>query len=311
MPLELIRGLVNLAPRHRGCVLSIGNFDGVHLGHQALLAALTKTAAAHGLPPTVMSFDPTPKEYFTPQAAPPRVCGLRDKLALMRAAGVERLLLVRFCRDFAAQTPQQFAGALLAQRLGVAALVVGDDFRFGHDRAGDLATLQALGHEHGFAVHSIAGIGVDGLRCSSTALRAALAEADLATAAKLLGRPYSLCGRVRHGLRLGRTLGLPTANLAMTRPMALRRGVYAVRVECEGRCWAGVANFGVRPTLGLNRLLLEAHLFADTGELYGRELRVTFSRFLRPEQRFASIEALAAQIRRDAEAAQDHFAAEP
>lgn len=306
--MELIRGLANLKSRHSGCALTIGNFDGVHLGHQALLDQAREIAQSLGLPSAVMSFDPTPREYFARDEAPPRVATLRDKLAQIQDRGIDRLLLVRFCRRFASQSPQAFVEELLIRRLGVRALVVGDDFRFGRERAGNLALLGKLGTEHGMIVETLGPVDVDGLRCSSTAVRGALGAADLAAAAKLLGRPYSIRGVVRHGRKLGRTLGVPTANIAFKQRMALRYGVYAVRVQQANRQWTGVANFGVRPTLGgEQRLLLEVHAFADTGDLYGRQLRVEFSRFLRPEQRFDSLDALKTQIRLDADAARDHF----
>ncbi|MDT0496318.1 bifunctional riboflavin kinase/FAD synthetase [Algiphilus sp. W345] len=306
--MELIRGLANLKSRHSGCALTIGNFDGVHLGHQALLDQAREIAQGLGLPSAVMSFDPTPREYFARDEAPPRVATLRDKLAQIQDRGIDRLLLVRFCRRFASQSPQAFVEELLIRRLGVRALVVGDDFRFGRGRAGNLELLGKLGTEHGMIVETLGSVDVDGLRCSSTAVRGALGAADLAAAAKLLGRPYSIRGVVRHGRKLGRALGVPTANIAFKKRMALRYGVYAVRVQQANRQWTGVANFGVRPTLGgEQRLLLEVHAFADTGELYGRQLRVEFSRFLRPEQRFDSLDALKTQIRLDADAARDHF----
>lgn len=308
--MELIRGLANLLPRHRGCVLTIGNFDGVHLGHQALLRHTLQRSAELGVPSAVMSFDPTPLEYFCPQSAPRRVLSLREKLSLIAASGAERLLLLRFGAGLAEQSPEDFVETLLVGRLGVRAVVVGDDFRFGRQRAGDVEQLRELGQQHGFRVDMESAVEVDGLRCSSTAVRDALARPDLALAARLLGRPYSMLGRVRHGAKLGRRIGAPTANIRLLREPALRHGVYAVRAYSGRQHWDGVANLGVRPTVDGHHCQLEAHLFADTGPLYGRELRVEFCRFLRAEQRFESIEALSAQIRQDVEAAQRYFAEE-
>jgi riboflavin kinase / FMN adenylyltransferase len=213
------------------------------------------------------------------------------------------VLLQAFNARFAAQSPEAFVAELLGRRLGVRALAVGDDFRFGHQRAGDLAFLQRVAGASGFELAPLSTVTQGAERCSSTRLRAALAAADLATAEQLLGRPYRLSGRVRRGLQLGRTLAMPTANLPLKHPPALRLGVYAVEGEVGGRTLAGVANLGVRPTLGLTPCLLETHFFEPPGELYGQVLRVRFRQFLRAEQRFATLDDLAAQMQRDKAAA--------
>lgn len=310
--MELIRGLHNLRPEHRGCVLSIGNYDGVHRGHQALLAKLREHSRRLGLPATVLVFEPTPREYFTPAEAPPRVVTLRDKLAALEAEGVARVVVVRFDARLAALSGAEFVQRVVIDGLGARALVVGDDFRFGARRSGDFALLQAMGAEHGFSAEQLDTLEVQGGRCSSTALRSLLAEARLDEAAQLLGRRYRICGPVRHGLKLGRQLDMPTANIALRRVPPLPLGVYAVRARIAGdtRTWTGVASLGVRPTLGLTRCLLETYLFGEPGSIYGRLLSVDFQRFLRPELRFDSLDALKLQMHRDAEDARAGFARE-
>lgn len=310
--MELIRGLHNLRPEHRGCVLSIGNYDGVHRGHQALLARLRESATRLGLPATVLVFEPTPREYFAPAEAPPRVLTLRDKLAALAEQGVERVVIARFEARLAALTGIEFVQQVIVGQLGARAVVVGDDFRFGARRSGDFELLQQLGCEQGFEVGRLATLEVQGGRCSSTALRGLLAEARLSEAAQLLGRPYSIRGPVRHGLKLGRQLDMPTANISLRRTPPLPLGVYAVQAQVAGqeRLWSGVASLGVRPTLGLTRCLLETHLFGQPGDLYGRLLRVDFRRYLRPELRFDSLDALKLQMHRDADDARAGFARE-
>lgn len=307
--MELIRGLHNLRERHRGCVLSIGNFDGFHRGHQALVARLVEHAARARVPATVQIFEPTPREYFararaadaaTGGAGPGRVATLRDKLAHLDAAGVARVLCVRFDRHFAGIAAAAYVEEVLVARLGVRAVVVGDDFRFGAERGGDVALLKAFGQRFGFVAEAVAAVAAGGERASSTALREALARPDLARAERLLGRPYALSGRVRRGAQLGRKLGMPTVNVPMRRRPALRLGVYAVRVRAAGRDWDGVASLGVRPMLGQGgACVLEAHVFGEPGTLYGQLVEVRFMEFLRDERRFDSFDALAVQMQAD------------
>jgi riboflavin kinase/FMN adenylyltransferase len=311
--MELVRGLHNLRGGG-GCALTIGNFDGVHRGHQALVARTVAHARRLGVPATVLSFEPTPREFFAPEGAPGRVSTLRGKLLDLRAMGVDRLIVQRFDRGFAACDAREFVSKLLVGRLGIKAIVVGDDFRFGAGRSGDLSLLRALGTEAGFEVDDLGCVAHDGLRCSSTAVRAALAEPDLLKASALIGRPYRLVGRIRGGLRLGRKLGMPTANMNLVRKPALRLGVYVVELRQLGREGApllpAVANLGVRPTLGLTRCLLETHVLDRDIDLYGSTVEVRFRSFLRPEARFESLDALAAQMQRDKAAALAFFAAE-
>lgn len=312
--MDVIRGFHNLRERHRGCVLAIGNFDGVHLGHQALLSRLRALADELNQPMAVQVFEPTPREFFSGKGAvgngeqpPGRIDTFRDKLAGLERCGVERVLCARFDQRLARMPAQDYVRQVLVEKLGVRAVMVGDDFRFGAGRGGDLALLQALGQVHGFTAEAMSTVEIRGIRASSSAIREALAMPDLALAVGMLGRIYSLSGRVRAGLRLGRKLGMPTANIALHRHPALRFGVYAVEASAGRRQWQGVANIGVRPTLENSRCLLEAHLFGDVGDLYGAVLRVDFRRFLRPELRFDSLDALREQMHRDASQAQEWF----
>lgn len=294
-------------------VLTIGNFDGVHLGHQALLSLLTDKARALGLPAVVLTFEPHPREYFSPADAPARLASLREKLLLLSAAGVDRCHVCRFDARFAAQPAQAFIDDILVRGLGVRHLFIGDDFRFGARRQGNFAMLRAAGAEGGFGVESMPTLAVAGERVSSSAVRAALAEGDLAHAARLLGRPYSIAGRVSHGDKLGRQLGFPTANIQMKHRRPALGGVYVVSVEglASGPV-AGVANIGLRPTATANgRARLEVHLFDWTQDCYGAHIRVHFLHRLRAEQKFPSLDALRAQIALDSQTARDWLAANP
>ncbi|MBL6750117.1 MAG: bifunctional riboflavin kinase/FAD synthetase [Nevskia sp.] len=303
--MELIRGLHNLASRHRGCVVSIGNFDGMHRGHSALVGRLIELAREHRLPSTVMLFEPMPREFFAPHTAPPRIAGFRGKLRYLQRAGIDRLLLLHFDRRLACLEPAEFVDLILVRGLGARALVVGEDFRFGSGRRGDLALLQRIGAASGFTAEGLGSVRNDGERCSSTALREALAKPDLAHAQQLLGRRYRVVGRVRRGLQLGRKLGMPTANLVMRHRPALAHGVYAVRAywpDCPQGA-PGVASLGVRPTLGNTACLLETHVFGPPVSLYGAELEIEFWQYLRPQMKFDSLDVLAAQMQADGEQA--------
>lgn len=309
--MDILHGHHNLRERHQGCVLTVGNFDGVHRGHQALLQQARARATELKLPLTVLTFEPTPREFFDPKNAPARVLTFRSRVGLLQDQGVDVLLLQNFDRRFAAITAQQFVEELLVQKFGIRAIVVGDDFRFGAKRVGDLALLQKLGQQYGFTVDRLETVAVQGMRCSSTALRSALAQADLKTAAEILGRHYALRGHVRRGLQLGRKLGMPTTNIYFHRPLAIKQGIYAVRAAVKGQHWEGVASLGVRPTLGFTRCLLETHLFGEPGELYGQIMDVEFRHYLRPERHFDSLDALAVQMQRDASDARAYFSKNP
>lgn len=307
--MELIRGWHNLRTRHRGCVATIGNFDGVHRGHQAVLARLAEEARRYRLPATVITFEPQPLEYLRPQAAPARLTELRSKLQALQDHGVDRVLCLRFGQQLAETPAETFIDELLVERLGVRFLMVGDDFRFGHGRRGDYAMLQAAGEWQGFAVERMPTVLDGGVRVSSTGIRQALAAGELAQAARLLGRPYRICGRVVRGQALGRQLGYPTANIAFHRPPPPLEGIFVVRVGGLDRPRSGVASIGTRPTVNGTRTLLEVYLFDFSGNLYGRHLDVEFLQRLRSEQRFDSLEALRAQMDLDAAAARDYFSA--
>jgi riboflavin kinase/FMN adenylyltransferase len=299
--MELIHGLHNLRPRHRGCVATIGNFDGVHLGHQAVLGQLAERGAQLELPTVVVTFEPHPREFFARGEVPPRLSRFREKLQALRRFSVARVVCLRFNQALANMPAPTFIQRLLVEGLAVRYLVIGDDFRFGKGRQGDFAMLDAAGREHGFQVAAMHTFNVDGLRVSSTLIRDALARDDLATAEKLLGRPYRMCGRIVHGDGRGRTIGFPTANIHLHRRGSPVSGVYAVEVfGLEQEPLTGVANVGTRPTLGGTESRLEVHLFDFDGDVYGRYVHVDFLHKLRPEIRFESLEELVAQIRKDA-----------
>jgi len=310
--MQLVRGLHNLRPEHRGCVATIGNFDGVHRGHQAILARLRERAVELGVPSCVVIFEPQPREYFAPDTAPARLARLRDKVALLAAEGVDRVLCLAFNQRLSKLSAAEFVDTILVDGLGVQHLEVGDDFRFGCDRVGDFEFLQQAGLSQGFTVEAAQTVELDGLRVSSTQVREALARAEFAVAERLLGRPFRIRGRVLHGQKLARQLGTPTANIQLKRHRVPLTGVYLVSVELDGQRWPGVANIGVRPTVaGDGRAHLEVHLLDFAGDLYGRRLTVEFHHKLRDEQRFASLEALKSAIDADIAAARAHWHGQP
>ncbi len=301
--MELIRGLHNLRPRHQGCVATIGAFDGVHLGHQVVIRHLLEKAAELDLPSVIIVFEPLPREYFSPLQAPARIMSFWEKCRALEALGVDRLLRIRFNEQFRVMSAQTFVDDIFVAGLGVRYVVLGDDFRFGADRQGDIAFIQAQGERYGYAAGPTPTFAIAGERVSSTRIRDALENADFATAEALLGRPYSISGRVIYGRQLGRTIGTPTANLELRRLRAPLSGVYVVEVSgggLEGAC--GVANVGVRPTVDDSiRANLEVHLLDREIELYGQHIEVTFRHKLREEQKFASLEELQMNIARDIE----------
>ena len=292
-------------------VLTIGNFDGVHRGHQALLARLVTHARKVALPSAVMTFEPHPREFFAPDSAPARLTSLREKLSLIAGEGVDHAYICRFNAHFAALTAEQFIERILVQGLSVRHLIIGDDFRFGKGRAGDFEMLRRAGVEFRFGLEAMETVSVQGERVSSSALRDALQESDLAHAARLLGRPYGIAGRVIHGRKLGRELGFHTANIQLKRNRVPLSGVFAVRVSGEGVGMRnGVANLGMRPTVS-NTLqpTLEVHLFDFDGDLYRHHLTVDFQAKLRDQAKFDSLQALSRQIGLDVAQARQYFAA--
>jgi riboflavin kinase/FMN adenylyltransferase len=308
--MELIRGLSGLRACHRPSVATIGAFDGVHLGHQAVVTQLLEQAAEHDLPTTVVTFEPHPREFLQPLQAPARLTTLREKIEVLAEAGVARLLYLRFDESLRQMDAQAFIDAVLLRGLGVRSLILGDDFRFGRGRAGDSDMVRATGAREGFATLPTATLEIDGARVSSTRIRAALATGDFAQAQRLLGRPYRMAGRVIHGRRLGRELGSPTANIALGRRVSPLAGVYAVSVTGAGlRDAPAVANVGTRPTVeAAARANLEVHILDLARSLYGERLHVQFHHKLRDEQRFESLDDLRAQIALDRDNARQWFA---
>lgn len=309
--MQVYRGIPARAAQ--SSVLTIGNFDGVHLGHQALLKLLRDKARACALPAVVLTFEPHPREFFAPAEAPARLASLREKLLLLEAAGVDRVHICRFNRALAGLTAEQFIERLLVRGLGVRHLFIGDDFRFGRQRQGDFALLRQAGESFGFRVDAMPTLDVAGERISSSALRAALTEGDMSHAARLLGRPYSIAGRVMHGDKIGRSLGFPTANIQLKHRRPALSGIYAVSVEGAGPApLMGAASIGVRPTVtDAGRATLEVHLLDFSGDLYTAHLRVNFLHKLREEAKYDSLAALTTQIGRDVEATRAYFAAHP
>ena len=296
------------APGAPPCALAIGSFDGVHRGHAALVARLREAAAARGLASAVLTFEPLPREFLSPATAPGRISSLAERLAELAHLGLDRALVARFDARFAALEPGAFV-QWLATAASTRHVVVGRDFRFGARRAGDVALLERLGAAHGLTVEVIGDVDEGGERVSSTRVRNALAAGDFALAARLLGRPYAITGRVVHGAKRGRTLGFPTANVRLARPKPALSGIYAVK--CFGaatRGLEGVASLGINPAVnGGGPATLEAYLFGFSGDLYGARLSIEFVQKLRDEAHFASLDALAAQIRRDCDEARELF----
>jgi riboflavin kinase/FMN adenylyltransferase len=307
--MRLIRGLNQLQPFLEGCVLTIGNFDGLHLGHKLVIENL----AAHGkrlkLPTVAMIFEPQPLEYFLGDHSPSRLTRLREKAIQFDKLPVDALLVLPFNRLLADYDAEQFIADILVNRLRIRHLVIGDDFHFGKSRRGNFALLQTRGREYGFEVENTSSFELDGLRISSTLIRDALMAGRLDQARLMLGRDYSVCGRIAHGDKRGRELGFPTANVQMFRKNTPIAGVFAVTMTgLDGREYQGVANVGTRPTFdGGAKAVLETHLFNFNGDIYGRYVEVHFKEKIRDEQRFSSLSALQAQIEQDIEVSKRFF----
>lgn len=306
----LARGIKRLWIPDNGCVATIGNFDGVHLGHQAVIKHLAEQGHRLNLPTVVILFEPQPREYFMPEQSPARLTRFREKLNQLAKLPVDEVLQLHFDQSLADCPAEDFIRKILVDALKIKYLVVGDDFCFGKKRQGNFAMLQQAGREFGFQVSDTDSFFVAGDRVSSTLVRDALEAGDMGLAATYLGRPYSVVGRVRHGLQLGRKLGFPTANIAMMRKKSPLRGVFAVTMTgLSKNTLNGVANVGSKPTVaGSERVQLETHLFDFSGDIYGRLVEVHFHQKIRDEQRFASIDALREQIERDAQKARHYFA---
>jgi len=308
--MRVIRGLSHLEPLDPGCVLTIGNFDGLHLGHRAVIEKLAAQGRATGLPVVVMIFEPQPLEYFLGDNAPSRLMRLREKVIDFAGLPVNYLLVMRFNRQFANLDAEKFIDDILIKKLNVKHLVIGDDFHFGKARRGNFAMLQEKGLQWGFTVEDTGSFYVDGLRVSSTLIRDALTAGNLAQAEQLLGRSYSVCGRIVHGEKRGRALGFPTANIKLHRKNTPLQGVFAVTMTGLGEdAIQGIANVGTRPTVdGGSKVILETHLFNFNREIYGRYVEVHFKHKIRDEMRFHSLEKLKAQIEKDVAVTQKIFA---
>ena len=307
--MELIRGIHNLKARHKGCVVTIGNFDGVHLGHLSVLEQLKRSSENLSLPALVMTFEPQPVEVLSPELAPARLIRWREKYHLLKAQSIDRLLCVRFNQAIAGLSAHDFVKDLLVERLGVKHIVIGDDFRFGCKRSGDFALLQQLGLQYGFTVEDTRSCQIEGIRVSSTAIRQAIANNQFELTEKLLGRPYSVWGTVIHGQKKGRTIGFPTANILLNRKVSPVQGVFVVKANVDGQTYTGVANVGFRPTVAGKQNQLEVHLFDFSGDLYQKRIEVEFCNKLRDEKKFESFQALKHQIELDALAAKQYFVA--
>ena len=306
--MELIRGLHNIRAEHHGCVATIGNFDGVHLGHQAVIGQLSEKASDLHLPALLITFEPQPLEYFSALrgesagklAIPPRLTRLREKVQALKRLAIDRVLCVQFDREFAAIKAQDFIQQILLDGLGVKYLVVGDDFRFGAGREGDFALLQAAGEKHDFQVVSMHSFMIDNERVSSTLIRHALESGDMNSAEKLLGRPYRMSGRVSHGEKRGREFGFPTANIHIHRKAASVAGIFAVEVYgLDQEPMIGAASIGTRPTVDGTTCILEVYLLDFDGDIYGRHVHVDFLKKIRDELKFDSIDELKLAIADD------------
>ena len=308
--MQLLRGLHNPGLKEAKCVATIGNFDGVHLGHQAIIQQVVSKAKSLGVPAVVIIFEPQPMEFFQDKNAPARLMRFREKFQALSSFGLDYVFCLKFDSHLSKLSAESFIDAVLVSHLKVSHLVVGDDFRFGGDRKGDFALLQKQGALKGFTVENTPTLLADKLkeRISSTFVRELLAQARFSEAQQVLGRSYSIVGRVIHGQKLGRQLGFPTVNIALHRIKAPLCGVYAVQVDIsKGKSVLGVANIGVKPTVGNFLPSLEVHLLDFNANLYGKQLSVTFRHKIRDEQRFESIEVLKEQINNDINAARRYF----
>lgn len=304
-----VRGMRNFKPQPRGCVVTIGAFDGVHLGHQRLLTRVKQLSQQLQLPSVVMIFEPLPREYFLLHQAPARLMRVREKVEALLAEGVDKVLCLRFNAGLRGLSADQFVQQILLDGLNVKHIVVGDDFRFGSNREGDFDALVKIGAEKGFAVEDSPTLVIDGERVSSSRIRELLDAGDFAAAERMLSRPYAITGRVSVGQQLGTQLGIPTANLNLKRNRAPLSGVFVVEAEVGGVWYQGAANVGARPTIGdLVVPVLEVHLLDFSGDIYRQQMRVVFRHKLREEQKFATLDELVVAIKHDISQARAWFA---
>jgi len=301
--MRIVRELDSAPPDVRPSAVALGTFDGVHLGHRAILGTALRRAREVGVEAVACTFDPHPIEVLQPDRAPRPITPLDERLALIGETGVDAVVVLAFTRALAAVEPEAFVKDVLLDRLHAREIVVGYNHRFGRGARGDARLLEDLAGRLGFRAHVVPPMTVDGVAVSSTEIRAALHRGDVRSAARGLGRPYAIAGRVTTGAGRGRTLGFPTANIAPDRPLLVARGVYRGGVTVDAGQHAAVVNVGVRPTFGEDTLAVEAHLLDFAGDLYGREVRLDFLDRLRDEMRFPSVEELKAQVSRDIAAA--------
>lgn len=305
---EFINGLTGLQPRHRGCVATIGSFDGVHRGHQAVLRQVIGKAKEESLPSLVLVFEPQPHEYFSREAAPARLMRLREKAAALFAEGIDRVLCVKFNHALRTLSAVDFIEKILVGGIGVKHLIIGDDFRFGCDRSGDFALLKTKGGQLGFSVTDTRTERDTAQRISSTRVRQLLEKDDLDAAARLLGRPFSVCGKVVYGNKLGRTIGFPTLNISLGRYRSPVHGVYAVKVVIEGQVFIGAANVGLKPSIeGQKKPVLEVFVFDFSRDVYRHYAKVIFEKKIRNEMKFSSVNTLREQIAKDVSEIKDYF----
>jgi riboflavin kinase/FMN adenylyltransferase len=309
MATRLVRSTYNITAREEGAVVTIGNFDGVHLGHQGLIKRVVDCAHAHHAPSLIITFEPHPFEFFHQHDLTiPRLTRLREKFHALSKNHVDNVLVLKFNQAFANLKAAAFVEDILVNQLHTKHVILGDDFRFGHEREGDFALMEKLGHKFGFSVEAMPTVMQDGQRISSTRVRDVLKAGDLKGAKALLGRPYTMQGRVRGGDQLGRALGFPTANIYLHRKLAPIQGVFIVFMHgISDRKEPGVANVGVRPTVGGTETLLEVHLLDFNGDLYGRYVEVEFCEKLREEIRYQNLDLLKEQIAKDVDSARNYF----
>ena len=306
-PIKLTRGLYNWRSRSEGCVATIGNFDGMHRGHARIFDSLTNLSTEYQLPSLVISFEPLPHEFFTPESASLRLQTFRDRVRFLHSASIDELLLLRFDQSFANQAATDFIEKTLIEKLNVRHLLIGDDFRFGKGRLGDISLLREYQQAGKFTVSETPTVEAGGTRISSTRIREQMMQFDCAGANELLGRPHRISGRVSKGAQLGRTLGFPTANVGLKSHRPLLRGVFAVETHWNGKRYPSVANLGERPTVDGKKLLLEVHLFDQAVDLYGEYLAIDFHQHIRGERKFESLDELKDAITNDARIARDYF----
>lgn len=306
--MELIRNLHNLRVQHQGCVTTMGAFDGVHRGHQAVLQQLIAKGSQLGLPTVVVVFEPLPCEYFSPLQAPARLMSFREKFQAFKALGIDRVLRIRFTQAFREMTAAQFIKQVFVDGLHSKYIIVGDDLRFGRNRSGTFDELKAAGVQYGFDVVATSTFSFGEQRVSSTRIRSALEHEQFDLAQELLGKPYSICGRVIKGKQLGRELNVPTANLQLHRIRAALSGVYVVEVIVEGQLHRGVANIGTRPTVDNSlKAILEVHILDFDRDIYGKNIEVIFRGKIRDEKKFGSIPELKQQLHKDVETGRQFF----